>query len=127
MKANEIRIGNWFKFTGKELPTHILDNEIFQWDLDCWNYENEGGNLLQNIEAIPLTEEWLLKFGFKKNIVWEYYTHLSFRSGTYFVEESEWPIYGDFDECVYIRLPEYIHHLQNLCFALIGNELIVNL
>jgi hypothetical protein len=80
-------------------------------------YFNEGFNLYY--KPIPITEEWLLKFGFKKepsywiNDSFEIkdYGDGSFRYGINFFE------YG-IGECF-----KYVHQLQNLYFAINQTEL----
>ena len=49
MKINELRYGNWVDVGGYEVPITRI-NEVTARDS----------------EPIPLTEEWLLKFGFEK-------------------------------------------------------------
>jgi len=85
----------------------------------------------KNIEPIPLTEEWLLKFGFEL-----------YESGYYFPykinnqwEKDNWYFcanyrYNQIDIChrgnlgSLIRFDiKYVHQLQNLYFALTGTEL----
>ena len=73
---------------------------------------------LRKIEPIPLTEEWLLKFGFEKNKNSDLYFRLN--NYEYFIEN------GIIDNG-YSRMNEisvkYVHQLQNLYFALTGKEL----
>jgi len=106
IKINELRIGNWINEQGLELQVGIINSELFKGS-----------------EPIPLTEEWLLKFGFictrdkKKdgrfNIsVYEKDTYLIQDNGLF--EYSETPIASDI---------LYVHQLQNLMFALTGEEL----
>jgi hypothetical protein len=118
MKANEIRLGNWFKFIGKELPTHILDTDIFQWNEDCWYYELEGGNMLEKTEPIALTEEWLLKFGYienNENYTWVIENHdveidvFARRVGFFYRHHKL----------------QFVHQLQNLFYALTDEELTI--
>ena len=82
-------------------------------------------------EPIPLTEEWLTKFGFEKDDV-NTYIHYSLPSGTgiYFESGNDWNfndanICGDYDECIHVKLPQYVHQLQNLYFSLTGKELTI--
>lgn len=109
MKANELRIGNYIYSFG----------DILKIDLnDICNVECSTDDVF---EPIPLTEEWLLKFGFEKinNEYW--YMYYAFCINEYFdvfgikVTKSWQNIYG-----IKIR---YVHQLQNLYFALTGQEL----
>ena len=63
MKANELRIGN--------LTSAGIVIEIQK---ECF-YVHDGKSSLKNtwfdINPIKITEEWLLKFGFKKYIGWD--------------------------------------------------------
>ena len=124
MKSSEIRIGNWFKFIGEELPTHILDNEIFQWDIDCWHYEINGGNLLSNIEPIKLTDELLVKIGFKRS--GHSFALISRNGGVISIGESEylpnkWQIM--FNGEMLCNKFDYVHNLQNIVFLISNEEL----
>ena len=73
------------------------------------------------LKPIPLTEEWLFKFGFdnkfnkgKINIIPK--GRLGYKNGrTYF---NSWTILE--------KQPDYVHELQNLYFALTGEELTLN-
>lgn len=70
-------------------------------------------------EPIPLTEEWLLRFGFEKD-----------RSG-YRLDDinslsfSENYIVCWHDKVLGIKQIEYVHQLQNLYFTLTGEELTI--
>jgi hypothetical protein len=80
------------------------------------------------VSPIPLTEEWLVKFGFKA----ENDLNLDFRfpNGTrhLITRESDSGWYYGF-ECYLVELPNielnYVHQLQNLYFALTGEELTI--
>lgn len=125
MKANELRIGN------------IILREGFEIEVTGWNIsEAESSNT--DLQPIPLTEEWLLKFGFKEL---KRFTH-----------DFEEVIYGksiiagqdNHSEMLAISMPfklafigeylidedyvlniniNYVHQLQNLYFALTDEEL----
>lgn len=90
-----------------------------------WVKNKEGIEEFCDFEPIPLTEEWLLKFGFEKsNNNTEFYTfdlsklsiHLKSKQyadgRTYF---NSW--------CIIEKQIEYVHQLQNLYFALTQEEL----
>ena len=127
LTANELRIGNLVNalLYGDE-PINIesicsLNNEIFN--------SITGEIPLISIKPIPITEEWLLKFGFAKEQVT--------------VNDIIINIYrlGDYEISIYLQgnetqkgyyLPhslqsrayiKYVHQLQNLYFSLINTEL----
>ena len=115
MKASELRIGNWIEWD---------DDSHEQFKVETIDYSEPNyfvnGGLLDDMLPITLTEEWLLKFG-TWPVQWE--------SKTYIVVSGidSWiDIIRDSDGSVSQTpsLPcEYVHQLQNLYFALTGNEL----
>lgn len=106
MKANELRIGNFYDHNGVEaVATPNTIEEV-------WIAERNW------VKPIPLTEEWLLKFGFDKKFNKDKITiipkgRLGYENGrTYF---NSWVILE--------KQPDFVHQLQNLYFALTGEEL----
>ena len=114
MKSNELRIGNWVEQpnNGVTRVTAILN------DLQI---KTETGYVDKYCMPIPLTEEWLLKFGFELDI-----EDGGYQKGKYKVSVSD-------EGCLFFiyigYYPEeiaefkYVHQLQNLYFALTGEEL----
>lgn len=106
--ACELRIGNYVRFDDMCASNfHVLDEVPKQEDeLYIW------------IEPIPLTEEWLLKFGFEKKGVnrtrWAFWE--------IDLVEDEKGIYSFDESRIYIDI-KYVHQLQNLYFALTNGEL----
>lgn len=131
----ELRIGNWIHFNGKDtIVTAIRDNELpelgYKGSVDVkffltdttYTYESPW---LAKCTPIPLTEEWLLKFGWKS--VGE--LHPTFKFQNYLIEASlmwdSWvlrQIIND-KESLAIAVFEYVHTLQNIYFSLKGQEL----
>ena len=111
IQANELRIGNFIEkkeitYSGLKTLTHAIEIK------DLAHYES--------FEPILITEEWLLKFGFKKCPSFKslYYigTFLNIILGSEIVFEiNDRPI-GEI---------KYVHQLQNLVYALTGQELII--
>jgi len=117
MEAKELRIGNLVHYEYKEMSKDIeVDITVLQ-ELEHFIYRNR-------IKPILLTEEWLLKFGFDgdQQEGWEStcgkdvylqdwgddnYRHVSNRG------------------CCVMQI-KYVHSLQNLYFALTGEELTIN-
>ncbi len=109
MKATELRIGNYYYGCSRKQLEIVTGQTIAQ---------RESGEL-PCMKGVPLTEEWLLKFGFEK-------------IGTYFKINNEFEILTDNGRYYYyINLDRLylnsIHQLQNLYFALTGEELILNI
>jgi hypothetical protein len=121
MKANELRIGNLVKTKTSESAYDVreLNETLVNLSGTAVHYDH--------CIPIPLTEDRLLKFGF--NIEWEgngwsatldrfnlwkgdNWDHWEYISGGYDAVDN------DFDISV-----KYVHQLQNLYFALTGNEL----
>jgi hypothetical protein len=124
MKASELRIGNLIK--GKSPEKKVYEEPV---ELNEYYFLLFLNNMM-DVEPIPLTEEWLLKLGFKQcgyeMLSWKHETLLpSFDLGG-----INW---ADFDEPDYQFLTykvadeilriDYVHQLQNLYFALTGEEL----
>lgn len=122
MKANELRIGNWITE-----PLSDDKNPFQIWGI----YHEKGNDKINNLpityfEPIPLTEEWLLKFGFELDYKSDYsisYGHIKNCKFSYkfnITENKSWLEYhGGAIEC------KYAHQLQNIYFALTGEELAI--
>jgi hypothetical protein len=120
MKANELRIGSWVKH-----PAAVWSHRTevqgygyveFQWEEHDWAGIAECTINLEDVKPIPLTEEWMLKFGFE-------YSDLNGDSGLWKIPPFQ--IYGKYNQFLYdYRLDvNYVHQLQNLYFALTYEEL----
>ena len=122
MDAKELRIGNLIHVFRNPTDKGFSAMEVVCIDKE--NVELSDGFLVNHetgIQSIPLTEGWLLKFGFVKGIN-EY-------SGQECIFTNKINIYFDedvaslykYNDCrVYIN---HVHSLQNLYFALTGEEL----
>lgn len=121
MEAKELRIGNWINVTFSS----IVKQQVVDCMCDSVNTKCHESLPFDFIEPIPLTEEWLLKFGFEK---------LELSISEYVLSY----IFNDFEigylkkRNVYmlrwyqghnLKEIEYVHQLQNLYFALTGEEL----
>jgi len=144
MKASELRIGNvvygedgMLHLTTICLIKSILNHDECEWE--SIQAGSEGYIQLDNIvdiEPIPLTPEWLEKFGFTKQIG---NGSLFFKDGFKYnikancvgiivhcgkAGESQQHVCDSI--CNMISMP-YVHQLQNLYFALTGEELAITL
>lgn len=134
MKANELRIGNWIEGIKMENPIRIINDSI------AYNYYNERFEIdaidIKYYKPIPLTEEWLLRFGFKKNepeISDGYFNWWNKEKSVSVdveyvltdngVELLYYYVLQDINGCRPYKHIIYVHQLQNLYFALTGEEL----
>jgi len=120
MKVNELRIGNFIAYE----PTIDDWEEIYV----------KPGTIIQceispdSFEPIPLTEKWLRDFGFSRH-------HEDYSINTIYIKnvvnnnEFEWGVYpNELGSGIQIKNRirlKYVHQLQNLHFALTGEELII--
>jgi len=127
MKANELRINNALLYDGEvKIVSSIHSDDTIRF------YDKEKGSIgcfkIRNklIQPIPLTEEWLLRFCFKK-VRYEKYAHEKLdklKAYPHVIKDG----YGFYIQGAY-TLPniKYVHQLQNLYFALTGEELKIQL
>lgn len=122
LQASELRIGNFANcFTG------MMPSEIRQITIDDFQM-NEDGGLTTSFEPIPLTPEWLEKFGFRRNQ--NAVDYVGFNDWIH-PSEVRFQI-GDYNELGYLldafdSMPpmRFVHQLQNLFYALTGTELTI--
>ena len=103
MEAKELMIGNYVK-------------DPYNTEIRLVSVEKSAGQL----RPIPLTEEWLIKFGFyRKNFAWVLCEPSSNMT------KFEFSIWEDLTyNTAELRPPiDFVHQLQNLYFALTGEEL----
>lgn len=111
MKAEELRIGNYYA---------IAENDGIKYKQVKWLINSSNGffsgddNLTYAAKSIPLTEEWLRRFEYDKTneIEWQGHYHQ--------IEELSQGLFTDKRYGIVIK---YVHQLQNLYFALTGEEL----
>jgi len=122
MKASDLRIGNWI------IDYEAEPNKTIYWQVETIEYLNTTlGVRFRNksswtceefIEPIPLTEEWLLKFGGILDREDDSYVFKHFAVSVN--EKSEAIMFFQDEEIAEFN---YVHQLQNLYFALTGEEL----
>lgn len=157
LTPNELRIGNWLLYEneGKEFELKKIvafnpQNVLKELDLECsvtvprywddkiYTYDSKW---LNHFHPVPLTEEWLIKLGFKKHkengrYGYKYYIeiadynyvverdfnkHISHFFG---IEHTDSPDPKDDYKLISFSFDlQYVHQLQNLFFALTHKEL----
>ena len=117
MKASELRLGNWVEQPndGVTRVTAVL-NDI--------QIKTETEYVDKYCMPIPLTEEWLLKFGFEEYLCLD--GIYGFKLNEYvFINEGQFRMvsFGQEDSILVPSEIVMVHQLQNLYFALTGEEL----
>lgn len=131
IKASELRVGNIVLYTedNDELPVLKIDGDSKMVCLDLLLGLNMEVNE-RDIDPIPLIPKWLGRMGFVKNTreEWdgpkielehslEWFTIKGYGPSSFMLMGSEWTMGKPF---------QYVHQLQNLYFAVTGEELIIN-
>ena len=118
MNANELMLGNYVEFNETIYKVLAIKSGFMQVA-----YKSEKGNFIvswidnDSLNPIPLTEQWLLDFGFE---MYEFDN-----KANQFRFKERLIVYRDgflYDYGTSVKL-EYVHQLQNLYFALTGNSL----
>jgi hypothetical protein len=113
--ANELRIGNWVNFY------YSISKETKYFQIDCQWFASDADQ--KDTLPIPLTPEVLEKCGFNRESDLDDWTH-----GYKFQTNSEFILISRNDTLYYIDAINVelksLHQLQNLYFALTGEELI---
>ena len=122
MEAKELRIGNYIQ--------GYLEPPISEW-IETTVYLETLRAILKSPEThgyrpIPLTEEWLIRFGFKSmpskamTVSFDKNKLQIVLAGNFMYKEGR-TYFNSW--CINDWQPEYVHQLQNLYFALTGEEL----
>jgi len=125
MKAQEVRLGNYIDRDGlMEVKT------INQSTIRIYDHVNKISLMIgfpaESFKGIPLTEEWLIKFGFEKK--YEYQKEVLSESTITVNEHMQVTLWaGEYvdGEGQYLEHVKYVHQLQNLFHALKGEELTI--
>jgi len=149
MKAQELRIGNLIQIELGEreiakveeltLETGESNNQYYFLETNLLSNNSKWVDPIDFFEPIPLTEEWLLKFGFtkKRNLRGN---KIDISAFSWFINNQEFLELkkyhcGDYDEgqtfyptinyCDTNLVINYVHQLQNVYFALRNQELTI--
>lgn len=130
MNANELMIDNWINW--KDEPIQVT--MIGQYGIQSKTEERiiNAKFSTTDLKPIPLTPKILEKSGFENdnNIGWNIFNvHLNKRISLPFDKDNEARIVMPFQNGVMTIAKSiiYLHQLQNLIFALTGEELQINL
>lgn len=126
MKTSELMIGNYVMAINNYEDIFYVNCIYGYRDLNITSgiYKNYD-TTIRNIKPIPLTEEWLLKFGFDL-INNEYHQSRNHELKLYWTVNKNKMI-PEFNEKRFVTGYDfkYVHQLQNLYFILTGEELTI--
>lgn len=109
IEPKELRIGNWIQHTNGEIYQSTEYTQLI--------IMRDGKDFM----PVPITEQWLLRFGFDKclNGFWDSTDYINVRVDpiSFYLAGSDIDLANDNFK--------YVHQLQNLYFALTGNELVI--
>jgi len=131
MEVRELRIGNWVSHWGDSCMVKEIKHENTSFYLYCADTLNDlvnVGNVIDAFKPIPLTPEILEKAGFEKKdmgIVWQYGKRG--RNFWFLILHDPKFEHFCFDSPHHTHFFKYVHQLQNLIFALTGEELAIEL
>lgn len=108
MEAKDLRIGNLVQ---------SRDGMFFEVTSEDLMFIESGSNC----KPIPLTEEWLVKFGFEKDFN-GFYKLFKESEVPVLIKDGFWTCDGI---CFSVNCLYHVHQLQNLYFALTGEELTI--
>lgn len=110
MKSTELRIGN-LVIDGLETVS-VNSRMIYMLETNQAEFDN-----------IPITEEWLLKFGFKKREDGDFDLFNFSEVDIVITNPNNSNVWKCNGVCFSVGCLEHVHQLQNLYFALTGEEL----
>lgn len=141
MKASELRIGNYVDVINRNHEIHLpygfikkvgaiqfFKVELYEYDQNFALLPEPQLTDINDLSPIRITEEWLLKFGFErpKNSSMFYWVKLRAsllninpENGLVWLNDATGETFKN------PSLIQYVHQLQNLYFALTGEELIL--
>lgn len=114
IKPSELRVGN---ILHEGMVYQIHDDRFYIKDKDGLSLKNKWAVITPE----PLTEEWLLKFGFIESK--DNHPFLSLKYFYIAFSGTEWVVKQVLSVPFACATIKYVHQLQNIYFALTGEEL----
>ena len=122
MRTADLRIGNLVSYKNEDIV--VADAVSKDFILTHGQFKIST----PNIEPIPLTEQWLLDFGFEYKLRNEYAISIGDYTLLLSIEKDHIAViyvYAYDSEATFLKNIIYVHQLQNLYFALFQEELII--
>jgi hypothetical protein len=134
MKANELRIGNFIQGAANTCSSTL---GYIEEVTPLFIHDKSLHNAFRFYNGIPITEEWLLKFGFEEEAM-RYSRNIDLFGGgkklcfsgdyLYIIDSEKQNTIPTDVVTIWnkdVKKEFYVHSLQNLYFALTGEELII--
>ncbi len=132
LEAKDLRIGNlvYGVSDGQKILSDVVSlDSVNLTEHPIWliSKYNQTSDEYESVEPIPITEEWLLKLGFK-----EQNTEIGSRfrkKNFYIAKNTDFDFYlKDVKSGIYIHLTklDFVHELQNIWYCLNGKDLKIN-
>ena len=135
MKTTDLRIGNLIGIKETALHADGCNHseaifEIEEIKNDVVQFKGYHANeYYKDLKPIPLTEQWLLDFGFNQSIEGQWYVHFNEMCLTLYEDLPQYIVeIHDMEmdkSSIFLMSIKYVHQLQNLYFALAQEELIL--
>ena len=119
MKKEDLRIGNYVKGLEVGIVRTIGNACAFKTPTSTVKIYAE------DLEPIPLTEEWLFKFGFEPNRIYTQERVFEIGDGWFQLTKESKDQWALGNEQTYLAI-KHVHQLQNLYHALTGKELTIS-
>ena len=122
IKANDLRIGN---LVNRYFEKKYDFGSSMEWQPIVFNLDDFKLLKCFKHKPIPITEQWLLKFGFYKTTE-NTGNLICFKNGKYTIAKwinDKWQFWISTIDLY--NSPQYVHQLQNLYFALTSEELTI--
>jgi hypothetical protein len=136
MKAESLRIGNWVEYFGKNKQIDGIKSmstkegyavEIISTDVHGNSIREYTPLDSQSLKPIPLTEEWVLRFGFEikedpESVFYSIYFD-GLTNGSVEIGRTKGCSFYYFENINFITQIKHVHEMQNIFHALTGEEL----
>lgn len=136
MTPRDLRIGNLIESEGQILPILAIDSDkeykylkgsVTVPQIVNGHHISNIGRWIKDINSVPLTEEWLIRLGFKKiSNGWMQTANQIGIGFALIIDPGRGLVPASAGNIINYRVIEHIHQLQNLYFALTGSELTIN-
>jgi hypothetical protein len=122
MNAKDLRIGNFWDTGDFYGIDRVESYNIYQ--LSLMEKGSTVADFYHHVKPIPLTEEWLLEFGFEafrynfRKDLDSFCMIYDLKTNTFYINDGD-----GYEGANILKKIQYVHQLQNLYWCLCGEEL----